>query len=103
MVQLERSGTKPVAAEIALKNDGSGYLRNNDLAPLPEGRTYQLWALVGSGAEQRAISAGVLGADPSAAAFHVAGRPDAFAITIEEAPGVVQSAHQPTAVGKVPI
>jgi hypothetical protein len=103
VVQLARSGTSPVAAEIALKNDGSGYLRNNDLAPLPEGSTYQLWALVGSGAEQRAISAGVLGADPSAAAFHVAGRPDAFAITIEDAPGVVQSAHQPTAVGKVPI
>lgn len=101
-VRLERSGAQPVAAEIALKSDGSGYLRNDDLAPLPAGKTYQLWALVGRGSAQRAISAGVLGAEPNAAAFHVAGRPDAFAITIEDAPGVVQSVQDPAAVGTVP-
>lgn len=101
-VRLQRTGANPIAAEIALKSDGTGYLRNNDLAPLPAGKTYQLWALVGSGSAQRTLSAGVLGPEPSAAAFHVAGRPAGFAITIEDAPGVVQSTQAPTAVGTVP-
>lgn len=90
------------AAEIALQRDGTGYLRNEHLAALPAGRTYQLWALVGNGSSQRAISAGVLGADPGAVAFHVATRPDAFAVTVEQAPGVVQSTQAPAAVGEVP-
>jgi hypothetical protein len=101
-VNLRRTETGPVAAEIALQRDGSGYLRNVRLAPLPAGKTYQLWAVVGSGTSQRAISAGVLGRDPSAAAFHVSGSPDAFAVTVEDAPGVVSSAQVPEAVGKVP-
>ena len=52
--------------------DGSGYLRNEHLAALPAGKTYQLWAVTGHGNAARTISAGVLGADPSAAAFHLA-------------------------------
>jgi hypothetical protein len=90
------------AAEIALQSDGTGYLRNEHLAALPAGRTYQLWAVVGTGSARRTISAGVLGADPNAVAFHVAGRPEAFAITVEDAPGVVQSSQPPTALGTVP-
>ena len=100
-VALDAGTNGPTAAEIALRSDGSGYLHNERLAPLPSGRTYQLWALIGTGASQRAISAGVLGPDPQAVAFHVASRPDAFAITVEQAPGVVQSTHQPAAAGEV--
>jgi anti-sigma-K factor RskA len=100
-VALDGGTNGGVEAEIALQPDGTGYLRNRNLTALPAGRTYQLWALTGSGASQRAISAGVLGRDPGAVAFHVASTPEAFAITIEQAPGVVQSSHQPTAVGEV--
>jgi len=100
-VSLDAGVHGPVAAEIALQRDGTGYLRNDRLAPLPSGRTYQLWALTGTGASQRAISAGVLGADPHAVAFHVASAPAAFAITVEDVPGVVHSTHQPAAVGEV--
>jgi hypothetical protein len=100
-VELHRSGNGPVAARIALQRDGSGYLRNARLGPLPAGKTYQLWALVGSAKQQLAISAGVLGPQPGAAAFHVAGRPDAFAITVEDAPGVVRPTKAPEAVGNV--
>jgi hypothetical protein len=101
-VSLSRNGiASVVAAEIALERDGSGYLRNVRLGPLPAGKTYQLWELVGSGSSQRALSAGVLGPQPRAAAFHVAGRPDAFAITVEDAPGVVSPTKTPEAVGKL--
>jgi anti-sigma-K factor RskA len=90
-----------VAAEIALQPDGTGYLRADHLAALPQGKTYQLWALVDRGKRQRAISAGVLGRDPRAAAFHVASKPASFAITVEAVPGVVRPSQSPIAVGKV--
>jgi anti-sigma factor RsiW len=94
--------TGGVTAEIALQSDGTGYLRNEHLAELPVGKTYQLWALVPRGAGQQAISAGVLGREPSAAAFHLSGAPSGFAITVENAPGVVASKQSPVAVGEVP-
>ncbi len=94
--------TGGVTAEIALQSDGTGYLRNEHLAELPEGKTYQLWALVPRGAGEQAISAGVLGREPSATAFHLSGAPTGFAITVEDAPGVIASQHSPVAVGEVP-
>jgi hypothetical protein len=99
-----RAGTPTggVTAEIALQSDGTGYLRNDRLPGLPEGKTYQLWALVPRGAGQQAISAGVLGRDPRAAAFHLSGAPTGFAITVENAPGVIASKQSPVAVGEVP-
>jgi anti-sigma-K factor RskA len=100
-VALATQANGPVEAEIALQSDGTGYLRNEHLAALPAGRTYQLWAVTGSGGTQRVLSAGVLGPDPQAVAFHVASRPASFAITVEDAPGVVQSTQPATAVGEV--
>ena len=94
-------GKGVVAAEIALQSDGTGYVRSEHLAPLSPGETYQLWAVVAHGSGQEAISAGVLGREPNAAAFHVAGAPVAFAITVEQAPGVVTSTNTPIAIGKV--
>jgi Anti-sigma-K factor rskA/Putative zinc-finger len=101
-VPLVVPGGGSVAAEIALQADGTGYVRNDNLAPLPAGKTYQLWAVSKSATGQRVISAGVLGGEPGAAAFHVAGRPSAFAITVEDAPGVVTSTQTPAASGEVP-
>jgi Anti-sigma-K factor rskA. len=98
-----QSGRGEVSAAIALQPDGSGYFRNAHLAALPAGKTYQLWAIVQLGNEPLAISAGVLGPDPRAAAFHVAGTPAAFAVTVEDAPGVVEPAPSPVAVGRVPV
>jgi len=95
------AGSGSVEAEIALQSDGNGYFRGDNLRALPAGKTYQLWALVTRGSTQRAISAGVLGRDPSVAAFHLASPPDAFAVTIEDAPGVVRSNQSPVAIGKV--
>ena len=95
-------GHGPVTAEIALQSDGTGYLRNEHLVALPAGKTYQLWALVRNGSGQQAISAGVLGREPSAVAFHLSGAPTGFAITVETTPGVVTSTRSPVAFGKVP-
>ena len=94
---LEASGSHAVAAQIALQDDGTGYLRNQALPPLPSGQTYQLWAIVKQGTTSTAISAGVLGRDPGAVAFHVAGRPNTFALTVERVPGVVTSHNLPVA------
>jgi anti-sigma-K factor RskA len=103
-VNLRLNGTGPVAARIALQPDGSGYLRGDLLGrtELPAGKTYQLWVLVGRGSAQRAISAGVLGRAPAAVAFHYSGKPDAFAITVEDAPGVVSPTKTPEAIGRLP-
>jgi anti-sigma-K factor RskA len=94
-------GGNGVVAEIAVSRDGSGYLRNEHLAALPADQTYQLWAVTGHGSAARVISAGVLGSDPNAVAFHLAKAPDEFAITVESTPGVVASKNAPTAVGSL--
>jgi hypothetical protein len=86
-------------ARIVLLPDGTGYLVNDALQPLPAGQSYQLWALVGDVSNPTAISAGVLGADPRAAAFKVSGPVVGFALTVENAGGVVQSQHKPVALG----
>jgi anti-sigma-K factor RskA len=84
-------------ARVVLLPDGSGYLKNDGLAPLDADHTYQLWALTGSPDHPVAISAGVLGPDPSAAAFQVSTDVRGVAITIERAGGVPQTTQKPYA------
>lgn len=78
-------------ARIVLLPDGTGYLKNDGMKPLGAEQTYQLWALTGDAGNPTAISAGVLGAAPRAAAFKAAGDVRGFALTIEKSPGVVAS------------
>jgi anti-sigma-K factor RskA len=84
-------------ARVVLLPDGSGYLKNDGLAPLDAEHTYQLWALTGNVDHPIAISAGVLGRDPEAAAFSASTDVKGFALTIEKAGGVPQSAQAPYA------
>jgi anti-sigma-K factor RskA len=95
------TGGNSTLARIVVLPDGTGYLVNDNLAPLGEDETYQLWALVGDPKRPTVISAGVLGRDPHAAAFKVSAPVVGFALTKEHAGGVPQSAHQPLAVGEV--
>lgn len=88
-------------ARVVLLPDGSGYLKNDSLAPLDADHTYQLWALTGDADHPVAISAGVLGPNPKAAAFRTATDVNGFAITVEEMPGVGQSKQQPVASATV--
>jgi len=84
-------------ARVVLLPDGTGYLRGDHLDPLPADRTYQLWAVTGSAAKPVTVSAGVLGSDPRAVIFRASGPVRAFAVTVERAGGVVQSAQTPIA------
>jgi anti-sigma-K factor RskA len=91
----------PEVARVVLLRDGTGYIRNDGLAPLDADHTYQLWALTGAADHPVAISAGVLGSAPKAAAFKIATDVHGFAITVEEMPGVGQSTRQPIATATV--
>ncbi len=78
----------------AVTGDGVGYLRASPLPALEAGRVYQLWG----GAGDRLISLGVLGPDPRIVTFR-AHQYALFAITNEEAPGVVVTANPPVVAG----
>ncbi len=91
-----RSTDGKVAAEVALASDGSGFLFADQLPSLPNGRTYQLWAL----ANGQKISAGVLGNDPRVVAFrYTPSGLSGFAVTDEQAGGVVASQNSPVVLG----
>jgi len=85
-------------ARVVMLPDGTGYLVNDDLTPLSEDETYQLWALVGDQSNPRVISAGVLGSDPTGASFKLEGPVRGFALTVENAGGVPVTANDPIAV-----
>ncbi len=89
------------AAEVVLLPDGTGYLRNDTLPALPDEQTYQLWVSTGEGADARFVSAAVLGPDPTAAGFQVAGPVQAFAMTIEQEGGAGQPTQDPFTLGPV--
>ncbi len=82
-------------ARAAVLPDGRGYLLTDGLPRLPVGRTYQLWALM----DGQRISAGTLGLEAKAAAFHVSGPIGGFAVTDEQAPGVVASKNPAVLIG----
>ena len=93
-VELRAADTR-AAARVALLPDGRGHLITDGLASLATDRTYQLWALV----DGERISAGTLGPQPNVAAFNVSGPVAGFAITEEQASGVVASKNPPILVG----
>lgn len=79
-----------------LTSAGRGYVLPTDaLDPLSTDRTYQLWVI---NTDADVISAGVLGADPTASSFTWTGDVSGFALTREVAGGVVSSAGDVVAV-----
>lgn len=92
-----RTADGVVLARAVLVPDGTGYLWSDGLPRTDPGRTYQLWAIVGT----ERISAGVLGPNPGVAPFRIAGEVIGLAITEEVAGGVVASENQPVASGLI--
>src|SRR6185295_6498459 len=86
-----------LTARVVRLPDGTGYLLPSNLAPLPAGRVYQLWA-VRSDAK---ISLGVLGDRPQVSGFRMNGPVVAYAVTEEAAGGVAQTQNEPVVVGYV--
>jgi hypothetical protein len=79
---------------IVVLPDGTGYVFQSTLEPLPADSTYQLWAVV----DDKVISAGVLGSRPDVVPFHI--DPEGLqglVITQEVAGGVSQSEADPVA------
>jgi len=80
------SGT--TAGRVVMLPDGSGWFLHSDLAALPAGRTYQLWAVVDDGAGgTRYVSVGVLGREPDATAFRVSAPVTGFVVSEEPVGG----------------
>jgi hypothetical protein len=92
-----RSDAGDLSIDAVVLPDGSGFLLAGALPPLPEDRTYQLWAVL----DDRVVSAGVLGSDPRVVAFSAPPETAAFAVTDERAGGVVSSSRPPVVVGEI--
>lgn len=75
--------------------DGRGYVFNDNLPELSDDEVYQLWGRKGS----ELISLGLLGTDPDNEEFVAGDEFDAFAVTVEEAGGVVRSGQIPVLSG----
>lgn len=76
-------------ASVVLTIEGRGYVVAGDgLEPLQSDRAYQLWVMT---PDERVISGGVLGNEPTVAAFTWSGPVSGFALTREDAGGVVES------------
>jgi len=86
-------------AELVLTPGGRGYLLSSSMPRLAGHETYQLWGII----DGRAISLGLMGADPRYATFTVAGSttPSALAVTVEPAGGVITPTENPIASGHV--
>jgi hypothetical protein len=83
------SSTGTVMASIVTTADGRGYLVVDQLPRLPEGQTYQLWALMPDGMDPTMVSVGVLGRDPDVSAFTTDAQVMGYGLTMEDSPGVM--------------
>lgn len=83
-----------VRAKVVHLPDGTGYLTDTALDELPDGRTYQLWALIDNDTGPAFVSAGVLGRDLEVATFRFDGAVRGFAISSERTPGAL-APHEP--------
>jgi anti-sigma-K factor RskA len=91
-----RSLSGKAIARVVVDPGGHGYLFALKMPVLPASRTYQLWAIV----RGQAISIGLLGRHPAAAAFEVgSARAIQVAVTIEPAAGSQTPTSSVIAVG----
>jgi hypothetical protein len=95
-VALETAGGEPVMEAVVLPG-GRGYVLDDSLATLPNGRTYQLWALDGGDP----ISIGVLGRNPGVHELDLPAGTRQLAVTREHAPGAPQPSNAPVASASV--
>jgi hypothetical protein len=98
-VELVSRDGRSMAMVVAMP-DGRGYLMHADFERLAAGRTYQLWAMTGTGEEARLVSAGVLGPEPGIAAFRGPGAARGYKVTTEREPGAVRAQGPEVASGQ---
>lgn len=88
---------KTPIADAVVTSGGNGYLIGKGAPALPNGRTYQLWAV----ANGQKLSVGVLGGQVDVVTFQAPEVLDALALTVEQSPGVVASQNQAVGYGLV--
>lgn len=86
-------------AKVVLTADGHGYFMSDTLPRLADGRTYQLWAVMGDAPGSAVVSAGVMGRDPSVMAFTTDAGATRFMVTEERSPGVPNPVEAPMLEG----
>ena len=89
MVTMLMAADGTVGGEAIIDEEGHGYLLVDRLPALPSDRTYQLWGEM----EGKAISLGVLGAQPGMETFTAEGVLTKLMITNEVAGGVVSNGN----------
>lgn len=95
-----RSNEGVTLAQAVVRKSGEAYFVPHSLPALSSDQTYQLWAIV----DDRAVSVGVLGAQPGVSAFKIAGSGvTLLAVTTEQAGGVVSSKKAPVLKGALPV
>jgi hypothetical protein len=97
-VRLAGSGRG--SAVVVAMPDGEGFVMGHGLARLPDGRTYQLWAMTGAAAAPTMVSAGVLGPAVDLAAFRYPAGALGFAVTDEQGAGSVRPSASPVLAGR---
>jgi anti-sigma-K factor RskA len=90
--------TSTMTAQMALHDNGHGFLRTSELPVLPPDRTYQLWAI---NADGEAVSLGLFNGGEEDVTVQAGSLPKAFAITEEDAGGVIQSERMPSLFGEL--
>jgi len=95
-VHLVTPDRTPIADAVILAT-GDGYLLDKGAPRLPEGRTYQLWAVTGG----QKLSLGLPGRHIDVLTFKVPEVTDALALTVEQAPGAVVPKNQAVGYGLV--
>ena len=88
-------------ASVVTTADGRGYVVVKDLPKLPEGQTYQLWALMPDGMQPTMVSVGVLGRQPSVSAFTTDTKVTGYGLTSEDSPGVMVTDQPMTFEGRL--
>jgi hypothetical protein len=98
LVKLSGSNNKVLATFVVLR-DGTGYLVSSKMAPLPVGKTYQLWGIVAG----TPVSIGVMGSYPRHVAFTLASSPgpSTLGVTVEPAGGAAAPSTPMVASGAV--
>jgi len=86
------------AVRAVILTDGTTFLGQGNLASLPEDQTYQMWGII----DGTRVSLGVLGNDPTYAAFTTPSTATVLAMTVERRGGVVSSTKTPVILGQVP-
>jgi anti-sigma-K factor RskA len=90
-----------VMASVVTTADGRGYLVVENLPKLPDGQTYQLWALMPDGMQPTMVSVGVLGRNPSVSAFTANTKVMGYGLTMEDSPGVMVTDEPMTFEGRL--